>query len=125
VCATDMHKRNCVRIANCNSLEAPKVTTTTSLLAVCPFGAQHAICCLLFAVVVDRRNFLHSIMCTATDCKSHLSIFLLSDDGRRIPESQPQPEPEPAKGSIGGVEAEGRSGVWPFWRSFTQKVSFP
>lgn len=36
-------------------------------------------------VVVDRRNFLHSIMCTA-DWESHLSIFLLSDEGSRIPE---------------------------------------
>lgn len=76
MCASDMHRRNCVRIANCNSLEAPKVTTTTSLLAVwCPA------CDLLMLLLPILLLLLHCCRCCR---QTEFSSFHYVHSGLRI-----------------------------------------
>lgn len=140
VCASDMHRRNCVRIANCNSLEAPKVTTTTSLLAVwCPACDLLMLLLMLLLLLLlhccrccrqtefSSFHYVHSGLRIAS---KHFSIERRRQQNTRTSESSNQirgvVEGKGAgRGGGGGGEEEGRSGVWPFWRSFTQKVSFP
>lgn len=77
VCASDMHRRNCVRIANCNSLEAPKVTTTTSLLAVwCP-----ACDLLMLLMLLVLLLLLHCCRCCR---QTEFSSFHYVHSGLRI-----------------------------------------
>lgn len=79
VCASDMHRRNCVRIANCNSLEAPKVTTTTSLLAVwCPA------CDLLMLLMLLMFLLLLLLHCCRCCRQTEFSSFHYVHSGLRI-----------------------------------------
>lgn len=141
VCASDMHRRNCVRIANCNSLEAPKVTTTTSLLAVwCPA------CDLLMLLLLMLLQFLLLLRCCRCCRQTEFSSFHYVHSGLRIAskhfsiERRRQQNTRTSESSNqirgwwkgreqGGEEEEEEKKkdalVWPFWRSFTQKVSFP